>query len=192
MREGVNMKTILKIVVIFSFLATTSLVSAEIYNWVDDKGTVHFTEDQSTIPPKYVNQTKSEKTEEDHMTMEERIRAKQEHERRAKETMERNTQGYQMALEEENSGKAERQLKNAPEQKQAKQEKQVRKLEEATKKEQERLQEEEDSDKKCYNCDGEGYIAVEVAEMRGGVVSGRSFHGSKKCSICGGTGKLGK
>jgi len=184
------MKVIFKIIVIASILTTASLASAEIYNWVDDKGTVHFTEDPSTIPQKYINQTKSRTTEEDHMTMEQRIEAKQEQESRAKETMERNKQEYQMSLEEENSRKAERQLKNALEEKQAKQGRQVRELEEAIKKKQERLQEEENSYKKCYNCDGKGYIGVEVAEMRGGVVSGRSFHGSKTCSICGGTGKL--
>ena len=32
------------------------LVYAEIYKWVDEKGTVHFTEDNSTIPEKYGRQ----------------------------------------------------------------------------------------------------------------------------------------
>jgi hypothetical protein len=32
------------------------LVYAEIYKWVDEKGTVHFTEDNSTIPEKYEQQ----------------------------------------------------------------------------------------------------------------------------------------
>ncbi len=31
---------------------------AEIYKWVDDNGTVHFTEDPSTIPEKYLGKTK--------------------------------------------------------------------------------------------------------------------------------------
>jgi hypothetical protein len=142
------MKIIFKVIVITCILTTAPLVSAEIYNWVDEKGTVHFTEDSSTIPEKYRDQTKSRTTEENHMTMEERILAKQE--------------------------------------------RQVRELEEVTEKKQKGLQEEEDSYRKCYNCDGKGYIGVEVAEMRGGIVSGRSFHGNKTCSICEGTGKLKK
>ena len=192
MREGGNMKTILKIVVILSFFGTTSLVSAEIYKWVDEKGTVHFTEDPATIPPKYIDETKSRTTEEDHITMEERIRAKQDQEKRAKESIEANQQEYQMSLEEENSRKAERQSMNTLDQMQTEQERHNRASKEAIKKEEKLRKEEEGSYEKCYNCDGKGYIGVEVAEIRGGVVSGRSYHGSKTCSICGGVGKLRK
>ena len=40
---------------IISFLAIPFLTHAEIYKWVDDKGTVHFTDDYSTIPEKYLS-----------------------------------------------------------------------------------------------------------------------------------------
>jgi hypothetical protein len=36
---------------------------AEIYKWIDDKGTVHFTEDPSTIPEKYLERVKSRTTD---------------------------------------------------------------------------------------------------------------------------------
>ena len=40
----------------------SSLVSAQaIYRWVDEKGSVHFTDDPSLIPEKYRDQTKMEK-----------------------------------------------------------------------------------------------------------------------------------
>jgi len=37
----------------------------EIYQWVDDKGTVHFTDDVSQIPEKYQDQVKKKKTPEE-------------------------------------------------------------------------------------------------------------------------------
>jgi hypothetical protein len=39
--------------IIFGLLLHSQLAHAEIYKWVDEKGTVHFTEDPSTIPEKY-------------------------------------------------------------------------------------------------------------------------------------------
>jgi len=48
-----------KIIAIISF-ATLIIFSsgwAEIYKWVDEKGTVHFTEDPSTVPEKYKGKT---------------------------------------------------------------------------------------------------------------------------------------
>ena len=86
------MRTILKIVVIFSFLATTSLASAEIFKWVDEKDTVRFTDDPATIPQEYWDKTETRTTEEDHMTMEEKIRAKGDQERRVKESIEASKQ----------------------------------------------------------------------------------------------------
>jgi hypothetical protein len=38
---------------------------AEIYKWVDEKGTIHFTEDPSTIPEKYRDKVKSRVVEEE-------------------------------------------------------------------------------------------------------------------------------
>ena len=39
---------------IVSFLAIPFLIHAEVYKWVDDKGTIHFTDDYSSIPEKYL------------------------------------------------------------------------------------------------------------------------------------------
>ena len=50
--------------------------NAEIYKWVDEKGTTHFSEDPSTIPEKYREKTRSRTTEEDLMPLEQRIMQK--------------------------------------------------------------------------------------------------------------------
>ena len=42
---------------------------AEIFKWVYEKGTVHFTEDPATIPEKYREKTQSRTTEEDLMPL---------------------------------------------------------------------------------------------------------------------------
>jgi hypothetical protein len=60
---------------------------AEIFKWVDEKGTVHFTEDPSMIPEKYRDKVKSRETEEDLMTPEEKIRAKQRQEAEIRERL---------------------------------------------------------------------------------------------------------
>lgn len=39
---------------IISFLLIPFLIHAEVYKWVDDKGTIHFTDDYSSIPEKYL------------------------------------------------------------------------------------------------------------------------------------------
>jgi hypothetical protein len=57
---------------------------AEIYKWVDDKGTVHFTEDPATIPEKYLEKVKSRTADEDLMPPEEQIRDKRREEERIK------------------------------------------------------------------------------------------------------------
>ena len=49
---------------------------AEIYKWVDDQGTTHFTEDPSTIPDNYREKAKTRTTEEDLMPLEQRIKQK--------------------------------------------------------------------------------------------------------------------
>ena len=40
---------------VVSFLTIPFLIHAEIYKWVDDKGTIHFTDDYSNIPEKYLS-----------------------------------------------------------------------------------------------------------------------------------------
>jgi isoleucyl-tRNA synthetase len=185
------MKIIFKIVVVSALLAIASLVRAEIYKWVDEKGTVNFTDDPSTIPEKFKNQTKSSATQEDHMTLEERMRANEEQKRQTNERIKRDRGEYEKSLKEENSRKAKKEFDNALDKKKLEREKEIRRQEEAIKKEQ---KEKEDAYKGCWNCDGKGYIRKEVVESRGGVPdpSGRSFYVDKPCSICGGTGYLKK
>lgn len=75
------MKTILIILIIF----VPSICFGEIYKWVDEKGTVHFTEDPETIPEKYRDKAKGRLTEEDLMTPGEKARIKQEETIKARE-----------------------------------------------------------------------------------------------------------
>jgi hypothetical protein len=53
-RGGDTMKkTVLIAALTMSLLMIPFLVHAEVYKWVDEKGTVHFTDDNSRIPEKY-------------------------------------------------------------------------------------------------------------------------------------------
>jgi len=65
------------------------MCNAEIYKWVDEKGTVHFTEDPSTIPEKYREKTESRSTEEDLIPLEQRIRLKKKEEAELRERLKR-------------------------------------------------------------------------------------------------------
>lgn len=40
-------------ITLFGLLPIFQLAHAEVFKWVDEKGTVHFTEDPETIPEKY-------------------------------------------------------------------------------------------------------------------------------------------
>ena len=53
-------KTVLLIVLTIVFLMIPFLIQAEVYKWIDDKGTIHFTDDYSNIPPSYREQHKVE------------------------------------------------------------------------------------------------------------------------------------
>jgi hypothetical protein len=66
-----------------------AMCNAEIYKWVDEKGTVHFTEDPSTIPEKYREKTQSRTTEEDSIPLEQRIRLKKKEEAELRERLKR-------------------------------------------------------------------------------------------------------
>jgi hypothetical protein len=84
------MKAIRTILLIISAIMVSGLMMpqishAEIFKWVDDKGTVHFTEDPSTIPEKYLDSVKSRTTKEDLMTPEERAKAKMQEDEMARE-----------------------------------------------------------------------------------------------------------
>ena len=70
--------------VMFGLLLHSQSAQAEIYKWVDEKGTVNFTEDPETIPERYRENVKSRLTEEDLMSPEERMRVKREREEQEK------------------------------------------------------------------------------------------------------------
>lgn len=67
------MKTILILLIIFA----SSVCAGEIYKWVDEKGTVHFTEDPATIPEKYREKAKGRGMGEDSTPVREQIRSRQ-------------------------------------------------------------------------------------------------------------------
>ena len=58
-------KTVLMAALTIGLLMIPFLVYAEIYKWVDEKGTVHFTDDNSTIPEKYGQQVERRSLPED-------------------------------------------------------------------------------------------------------------------------------
>jgi hypothetical protein len=62
-------KTVLIAALTLSLLMIPFLVHAEVYKWVDEKGTVHFTDDNSTIPEKYGQQVERRSFSEDSKPM---------------------------------------------------------------------------------------------------------------------------
>lgn len=80
--------------VVVGGLMMLQVSQAEIFKWVDDKGTVHFTEDPATIPEKYQEKVKSRTTEEDLMTPEERVRARKRYEEEVRERLKREKKEY--------------------------------------------------------------------------------------------------
>ena len=66
--------------IMFGLLLHSQSAQGEIYKWVDEKGTVHFTEDPEIIPERYRENVKSRTTEEDLMSPEERMKVKRERE----------------------------------------------------------------------------------------------------------------
>ena len=62
-------KTVLIAALTIGLLMIPFLVYAEIYKWVDEKGTVHFTDDHSTIPEKYGQQVERRYLSEDSKPM---------------------------------------------------------------------------------------------------------------------------
>jgi len=57
------MRRVLTILVVALGFLFPTFVWGEIYKWVDEKGTVHFSEDPGTIPEKYTEKTQSKTTE---------------------------------------------------------------------------------------------------------------------------------
>jgi uncharacterized protein YfcZ (UPF0381/DUF406 family) len=53
-------KTILIVVLTIGFLMIPFSIHAEVYQWIDDKGTIHFTDDYNNVPSSYREQKKVE------------------------------------------------------------------------------------------------------------------------------------
>jgi hypothetical protein len=62
-------KTVLIAALTIGLLMIPFLVYADVYKWVDEKGTVHFTDDNSTIPEKYGQQVERRSLPEDSKPM---------------------------------------------------------------------------------------------------------------------------
>ncbi len=60
-----NRALITLIAIFLGELLIFSLASAEIFKWVDDKGTIHLTDDESTVPEKYWEQMEKKSLPED-------------------------------------------------------------------------------------------------------------------------------
>ena len=75
--------------IIFGLLLYSQLAHAGIYKWVDEKGTVYFTEDPATIPEKYREKTEGRTTEEDLIPLEQRIMQKKREEAELRERLKR-------------------------------------------------------------------------------------------------------
>lgn len=103
------MKTTISITVLLVLLLCSSTFS-ETYKWTDDKGIIHFTDDPSTIPEKYRDEAKSRQTEEDRMSIGERLLQKREEEKRreAQESKEK----YERALRDQSLQKSQREIEN--------------------------------------------------------------------------------
>ena len=174
------MKTILVILIIFA----SSVCFGEIYKWVDEKGTIHFTEDPATIPDKYREKAKSRLNGEDLMTPEERDRAKQQQENAVRDLQRREQRTYEQSLEEGKRRKEEKDREHAEygENIRAEREERTRKLRETQKEAIPEYVKEMcvfcsgKGIRRCWSCDGTGWF--------GGV------HGSfrSRCTSCGGMG----
>ncbi len=65
MRDNIFIIFIIAIAIFLGQVLIFPLASAEFFKWVDDKGTIHFTEDESTVPEKYRQQTEKRPLPED-------------------------------------------------------------------------------------------------------------------------------
>jgi len=75
-RGDTMQKTVLIAALIISLLMIPFLVHTEVYRWVDEKGTVHFTDDNSRVPEKYGQQVEKRSFSEDPKPMTEEKKQK--------------------------------------------------------------------------------------------------------------------
>lgn len=177
------------IIAIFGLLFFFTFANAEIYKWVDEKGTVHFTEDPSTIPEKYRDKTDRRTTEEDSMTMEDRIMEKQKTEDAAKQQLIEDRRTYERLLKEEEIKRERRQRKIGQDEEKirAEKEEKARKLEEIKKQEEQGPVYENVT---CPRCNGTGIIwkKSRVPKRIGHVQTWDEIQIATKCEDCNGKG----
>jgi DnaJ-class molecular chaperone len=137
---SIKMVTVVLMITLFGLSSVVQLAHAEIYKWVDEKGTVHFTYDPETIPEKYREKTKSRPSGEESVTIEEKLRTRLEQEKQTIKDL-RQQERY---LEQENRRKAKKEFEDT-----------LDRL---------RLR---GAFKECDNCNGRGYVMRDVMESSG-------------------------
>jgi hypothetical protein len=174
--------------ILISLLFISQSSHAEIYKWVDEKGTVHFTEDPATIPEKYQDKAKSRQTEEDLMSPEEKARARIEYERDLKERARKEQKAYEKSLSEERLRKKHRELEDAKEEERLKTEKEEKARKLSKDMEEQKAKEEvkplpirdqiprQEKRIQCWYCNGKGYIPCGHCNP-GGSSEGTPFKG---------------
>ena len=201
------MRAIITGALILFFIVSVS--HAEVYKWIDEKGTVHFTEDPETIPEKYREQAKGRTTEEDLMSIEERARVKQKAEEEIRKRLDREDRAYERSLKEEKlrRDRKEREYIQDQEKLRTEREQKIRKASERAPAETDHQVIKEPSSRQekrveCSYCFGKGYKPCDnVGCYRGKIARtnprGRTYYemcpkclgtGEKRCSECNGVG----
>ncbi len=72
---------------LISFSAVYPSYAKEVYKWVDEKGTVHFSEDESRVPEEYREQAEEKSIPEEAKPPEEKTKAKKQDEKKTKEKL---------------------------------------------------------------------------------------------------------
>ena len=104
------MNILLKLKLIFISAAmiclSTPSLEAVIYKFVDENGSIHFVDDESKIPPKYLNETKKYKGKYDHLPEAEKRRRLAEEKRASSENKKRELKEWAQEKEEEEARQA--------------------------------------------------------------------------------------
>lgn len=165
-------------------------VHPEIYRWIDEKGGVHFTEDPATIPEKYRNQIDRRTTDEDSMTIQERIREKKRSEDAATKRQIEDQKAYERSLRDEEIRKERRrhEIEQDEEKLRVEKEEKTRKLEEIKKQEEQGPVYENVT---CLRCNGTGIIWKTTKVLKGKVGNIQLWDEiqiATKCEGCNGKG----
>jgi len=179
--------------IIFGLQLHSQLAHAEIYKWVDEKGTVHFADDPSTIPEKYRDNVKSRTTEEDSMTLEERTKANKQHKDQVKERLEKEQKAYEISIKEEEQRKTQKikqkEIEDTRQEELLKAEKKEKDLKAEEAKKDQGPEYVEDS---CYRCGGSGTIWKETQMLTKDASFGKPKWETQKigtkCPDCNGKG----